>query len=108
MSTSYFIFTEIQVSSRWYCINPLVTRLLPIEHHIIVPTLRIDARLQFEKAYRQLDHDGHSFTVDEMSENLQASVTDWLDPSDSIRIAVCYDNTTTTASCLCGIGMVVR
>lgn len=27
-----------------------------------------------------------------MSENLQASVTDWLDPSDSIRIAVCYDN----------------
>lgn len=92
MSTSYFIFTEIQVSSRWYCINPLVTRLLPIEHPIIVPTLRIDARLQFEKVYRQLDHDGYSFSVGEMSENLQASVTDWLDPSDSIRIAVCYDN----------------
>lgn len=92
MSTSYFIFTEIQVDGIWHCINPKVTRLLPIEHLIIVPTLRTDARLQFEKAYRQLNHDGQPFAVDEMSENLQASVTDWLDPEDSIRIAVCYDD----------------
>lgn len=92
MSTSYFIFTEIQVDGIWHCINPKVTRLLPIEHSIIVPTLRTDARLQFEKAYQQLNHDGYSFTVDEMSENLQASVTDWLDPSDSIKIAVSYDD----------------
>lgn len=67
MSTSYFIFTEIQVDDIWHCINPKVTRLLPIEHLIIVPTLRTDARIQFEKAYRQLDHDGQPFAVDEMS-----------------------------------------
>lgn len=92
MSTSYFIFTEIQVNSHWHCINSKVTRLLPIEHPIIVPTLRTDARLQFEKAYRQLSHDGRPFTVDEMSENLQISVTDWVDPENSVRIAVCYDD----------------
>lgn len=92
MSTSYFIFTEIQVNGQWYCINPKVMRLLPIEHLIVVPTLRSDARYQFEKAYRQLEHDGCPFTVDEMSENLQASVTDWLAPEDSVRIAIDYDD----------------
>lgn len=92
MSTSYFIFTEAQVNGQWYCINPKVMRLLPIEHLIVVPTLRSDARYQFEKAYRQLEHDGCPFTVDEMSENLQASVTDWLAPEDSVRIAIDYDD----------------
>ena len=92
MSTSYFIFTEVQVNGQWYCINPKVMRLLPIKHLIVVPTLRSDARYQFEKAYRQLEHDGCPFTVDEMSENLQASVTDWLAPEDSVRIAVYYDD----------------
>ena len=75
MSTSYFIFTEVQV-------NDLV----------LVPTLRSDSRYQFEKAYRQLECDGYPFTVDEMSRNLQASVNDWLTPEDSVRIAVCYDD----------------
>ena len=92
MSISYFIFTEVQVNGQWYCINPKVMRLLPIEHLIVVPTLRSDARYQFEKAYRQLEHDGCPFTVDEMSENLQASATDWLAPEDSVRIAVYYDD----------------
>lgn len=92
MSISYFIFTEIQVNGQWYCINPKVMRLLPIEYLIVVPTLRSDARYQFEKAYRQLEHDGCPFTVDEMSENLQASVTDWLAPEDSVRIAIDYDD----------------
>lgn len=92
MSTSYFIFTEIQVDGLWHCINPKVTRLLPIEHLIVVPTLRTDARTQFEKAYRQLNHDGQLFAIDEMSENLKSAVSDWLDPEDSIRIAVCYDD----------------
>lgn len=92
MSTSYFIFTEVQVNDQWHCINPQVMKLLPIEHLILVPTLRSDSRYQFEKAYRQLECDGHPFTVDEMSRNLQASVNDWLTPEDSVRIAVCYDD----------------
>lgn len=92
MSTSYFIFTEVQVNDQWHCINPQVMKLLPIEHLVLVPTLRSDSRYQFEKAYRQLECDGHPFTVDEMSRNLQASVNDWLTPEDSVRIAVCYDD----------------
>lgn len=92
MSTSYFIFTEVLANDQWHCINPQVMKLLPIEHLILVPTLRSDSRYQFEKAYRQLEYDGHPFTVDEMSRNLQASVNDWLTPEDSVRIAVCYDD----------------
>ena len=92
MSTSYFIFTEVLANDQWHCINPQVMKLLPIEHLILVPTLRSDSRYQFEKAYRQLECDGHPFTVDEMSRNLQASVNDWLTPEDSVRIAVCYDD----------------
>ena len=91
-STSYFIFTEVQVNDQWHCINPQVMKLLPTEHLILVPTLRSDSRYQFEKAYRQLEYDGHPFTVGEMSRNLQASVNDWLTPEDSVRIAVCYDD----------------
>ena len=91
-STSYFIFTEVQVNDQWHCINPQVMKLLPIEHLVLVPTLRSDSRYQFEKAYRQLEYDGHPFTVGEMSRNLQASVNDWLTPEDSVRIAVCYDD----------------
>lgn len=72
MSTSYFIFTEVQVNDQWHCINPQVMKLLPIGHLVLVPTLRSDSRYQFEKAYRQLECDGHPFTVDEMSRNLQA------------------------------------
>ena len=48
------------------------------EHLILVPTLRSGSRYQFEKAYRQLEYDGHPFTVGEMSRNLQASVNGWL------------------------------
>ncbi|MEJ8746904.1 hypothetical protein WKT04_10800 [Oscillospiraceae bacterium HCN-4035] len=92
MSTSYFIFTEVLANDQWHCINPRVMKLLPIEHLILVPTLRSDSRYQFEKAYRQLECDEHPFTVDEMSRNLQASVNDWLTPEDSVRIAVCYDD----------------
>lgn len=92
MSTSYFIFTEVLANDQWHCINPQVMKLLPIEHLILVPTLRSDSRYQFEKAYRQLECDGHPFTVDEMSRNLQAAVNDWLTPEDSVRIAVCYDD----------------
>ena len=92
MSTSYFIFTEVLTNDQWHCINPQVMKLLPIEQLILVPTLRSDSRYQFEKAYRQLECDGHPFTVDEMSRNLQASVNDWLTPEDSVRIAVCYDD----------------
>lgn len=92
MSTSYFIFTEVLANDQWHCINPQVMKLLPIEQLILVPTLRSDSRYQFEKAYRQLECDGHPFTVDEMSRNLQASVNDWLTPEDSVRIAVCYDD----------------
>lgn len=92
MSTSYFIFTEVLANDQWHCINHQVMKLLPIEHLILVPTLRSDSRYQFEKAYRQLECDGHPFTVDEMSRNLQASVNDWLTPEDSVRIAVCYDD----------------
>ena len=92
MSTSYFIFTEVLANDQWHCINPQVMKLLPIEHLVLVPTLRSDSRYQFEKAYRQLECDGHPFTVDEMSRNLQASVNDWLTPEDSVRIAVCYDD----------------
>lgn len=91
-STSYFIFTEVRVNDQWHCINPQVMKLLPTEHLILVPTLRSDSRYQFEKAYRQLEYDGHPFTVGEMSRNLQASVNDWLTPEDSVRIAVCYDD----------------
>lgn len=92
MSTSYFIFTEVLTNDQWHCINPQVMKLLPIEQLILVPTLRSDSRYQFEKAYRQLECDGHPFTEDEMSRNLQASVNDWLTPEDSVRIAVCYDD----------------
>ena len=74
MSTSYFIFTEVLANDQWHCINPQVMKLLPIEHLVLVPTLRSDSRYQFEKAYRQLECDGHPFTVDKMSRNLQASV----------------------------------
>lgn len=30
MSTSYFIFTEVQVNDQWHCINPQVMKLLPM------------------------------------------------------------------------------
>ena len=73
---TYFIFTEVLANDQWHCINPQVMKLLPIEHLILVPTLRSDSRYQFEKAYRQLECDGHPFTVDEMSRNLQASVNE--------------------------------
>ena len=86
------IAMEVLANDQWHCINPQVMKLLPIEHLILVPTLRSDSRYQFEKAYRQLECDGHPFTVDEMSRNLQASVNDWLTPEDSVRIAVCYDD----------------
>lgn len=92
MSTSYYIFTEIKVNGAWHCINGKVTRMMPIEHPIMAPTFHTDARQHFEKAYLQLQDDGHRFDMEDISENLQIAVTEWLNPEDSVRIAVYYDD----------------
>lgn len=91
MSTSYYIFTEVKVNGEWRCINGKVTRLMPIEHPIMAPTFHTDARMHFEKAFLQLTDDGHRFDPNDISENLRIALTDWLNPENSIRIAVPYD-----------------
>lgn len=92
MSTSYYIFTEARVNGTWLCINSKMTKLTPDAQQIISPTFRTDARQYFEKAYLQLKNDGHSFEVADISEELKDSITEWIDPEDSIRIAVDYDS----------------
>ena len=92
MSTSYYIFTEVKVNGEWHCINGKVTRLMPIEHPIMAPTFHTDARLHFEKAYLQLNDDGHRFDMEDISENLRIAVTEWVNPEDSVKLAVPYDN----------------
>lgn len=91
MGTTYTLFTEIKVDNRWICINGEVRRMQPIEHPVMVPTLRTDAKLSFAKAYRELQEDGYAITVDELSDNLRAGVTNWLNPENSIEFAVDYD-----------------
>lgn len=92
MSTSYYIFTEVKVKGAWHCINGKVTRMMPIEHPIMTPTFHTDARRHFEKAYLQLRDDGYRFDMEDLSENLQIAVNEWVDPYDSIKLAVSYDN----------------
>lgn len=92
MSTSYYIFTETRVNGTWLCINSKMTKLTPDAQQIISPTFRTDARQHFEKAYLQLKNDGHSFEVADISEELKASITEWIDPEDSVRIAVDYES----------------
>lgn len=92
MSTSYYIFTEIKTNGVWYCINPKITRLMPIEHPIMVPTFHTDARQSFEKAYRQLNDDGHGLNIENLSENLRSAIMDWRLPEDSVKFAVDYDS----------------
>lgn len=91
MSTSYYIFTEVKVDGAWHCINGKITRLMPIEHPIMAPTFHTDARRHFEKAFLQLNDDGHRFDLEDISENLRVAVVEWLNPEDSIKLAVSYD-----------------
>lgn len=92
VSTSYYIFTEVKVNGAWHCINPKVTRMMPIEHPIMAPTFHTDARLRFENAYMQLSDDGHSITIDKISGNLRSAIMDWRIPEDSVQFSVDYDN----------------
>lgn len=92
MSTSYYIFTEAKVNGTWVCINAMMTKMTPDAHPIIAPTFHTDARQHFEKAYLHLKDDGHSFEVADISEKLKDSITEWIDPEDSVRIAVGYDS----------------
>ena len=89
VSTYYYIFTEVRVNGTWYCINPKVTRMMPIEHPIIAPTFHTDARQHFENAYQQLNDDGHSLSIEN---NLRSAIMDWRIPEDSIQFSVDYDN----------------
>lgn len=88
MSTSYYIFTEVKVNGTWVCINAMMTKMTPDAHPIMAPTFHTDARQHFEKAYLQLRDDGHSFDI---FEELKASITEWIEPADSTRIAVDYE-----------------
>lgn len=88
----YVVFTEARVNGTWHCINGTMSKLMSTEHPIISPTFRTDARQHFEKAYLQLKEDGHSFEVVDMSEVLKVSITDWIDPEDSVRVAIDYDS----------------
>lgn len=92
MSTSYYIFTEVKVNGEWLAINGKMTRLTPNAHTVISPTFHTDARQHFEKAYLQLKDDGHSFGLADISEELKSAITEWIDPEDSVRIAVDYDS----------------
>lgn len=92
MSTSYYIFTEVKVNGEWLAVNGKMTRLTPNAHTVISPTFHTDARQHFEKAYLQLKDDGHSFGVADISEELKSAITEWIDPEDSVRIAVDYDS----------------
>lgn len=92
MSTSYYIFTEVKINGAWHCINPKVTRMMPIEHPIMAPTFHTDARQSFENAYRQLNDDGHGLNIENLSENLRSAIMDWRLPEDSVKFAVDYDS----------------
>ena len=91
MGTTYTLFTEIKVDNRWICINGEVKRMRPIEHPVMVPTLRTDAKLAFAKAYRELSEDGYPLTADEVSENLRTGASNWLHLESCIEFAVDYD-----------------
>ena len=91
MGTTYTLFTEIKVDNRWICINGEVKRLQPIEHPVMVPTLRTDEKLSFAKAYRELQEDGYAITADELSDNLLTGAANWLNPESCTVFAVDYD-----------------
>lgn len=92
MSTSYYMFTEVKVNGTWCCINGKMTKLMSDEHPVISPTFRTDARQHFEETYIQLKEDGDSFDMADISEELKAAITEWIDPEDSVKIAVGYDS----------------
>ena len=55
MSTTYTLFTEVQVADKWYCVSPLmriVDHIIdPAESELaLVPTLENNARYHFENA----------------------------------------------------------
>lgn len=105
MSTSYYIFTEVKVNGEWLAINGKMTRLTPNAHTVISPTFRTDARQHFEKAYLQLKDDGHSFGLADISEELKSAITEWIDPEDSVRIAVDYARTSLSRRCGSGFNV---
>lgn len=98
MGTTYTLFTEIKADGRWICINGEVKRLQPIEHPVMVPTLRTDARLSFANAYRELKEDGYGIRLEEISDNLRTAVVNWLNPETCLDFAVDYDMIRTICS----------
>ena len=99
MSTTYTIFTEVQVADKWYCVSPLmriVDHIIdPAESELaLVPTFETNARYHFENTYERMHDDGYSITLNDLSDDLQnesaKSHTDFAEPT----LAIDYERIT--------------
>ena len=99
MSTTYTLFTEVQVADKWYCISPLMRivdhMIDPTETELaLVPTFETNARYHFEKTYYLMQDDGYRVTLRDLSEDLQKesvnSYTDFAEPT----LAIDYERIT--------------
>ena len=89
MSTTYTLFTEVQVADKWYCISPLMRiadhMIDPTETALaLVPTFETNARYHFEKTYYLMCDDGYPVKLEDLSDDLQSEsakpYTDFADP----------------------------
>jgi len=99
MSTTYTLFTEVQVADKWYCVSPLmriVDHIIdPAESELaLVPTFETNARYHFEKTYNLMQDDGYHVALHDLSEDLQNEsanlYTDFAEP----RLAIDYEHIT--------------
>ena len=99
MSTTYTLFTEVQVADKWYCISPLmriVDHIIdPTESELaLVPTFETNARYHFENTYELIHDDGYSITLNDLSDDLQnesaKAHTDFAEPT----LAIDYERIT--------------
>ena len=94
MSTTYILFTEVQIADEWYCISPLIRivdhMIDPTENELaLVPTFETRARYHFENTYYLMQDDGYPVRLDELSDDLQREsakpYTDFADPTLAIN-----------------------
>ena len=94
MSTTYTLFTEVQVADKWYCVSPLmriVDHIIdPAESELaLVPTFETNARYHFEKTYYLMCDDGYPVKLEDLSDDLQSEsakpYTDFADPTLAIN-----------------------
>ena len=99
MSTTYTLFTEVQVADKWYCVSPLMRIVDQVIDRAesalaLVPTFETNARYHFEKTYNLMQDDGYHVALHDLSEDLQNEsanlYTDFAEP----RLAIDYERIT--------------